>query len=96
MKTNRKGGATKIGDWVLHDDGRVGQVAFVDGNRLTVGDAGWYEWNCKRLPASPAEMAKSHRLLMRWAKSAGFVPLYVDNHLSKIARTTGRPEGRKS
>lgn len=89
----------QTGDWVL-----TGTYAFLVDE---VGDGVVSDFRCDtfrtecvtKLPASPADMARSHLLLMRWWKTGrvgGSAVKYDDaveamsNHCRRLAKTRGK------
>jgi hypothetical protein len=63
------GSKIKTGDWVMAPHGQTYRVDHIDGDGEVSGshNGGYhhYHWsNLTKLPASPADMAKSHNMLM--------------------------------
>ncbi len=87
----------KPGDWFAHaPTGVVGQVVRIDAQGWLCTGRGFFDPDlCTKLPASPATLVKSHRLLMRWyngemqdPKSKAYDVAF--RHCRRIAKKAGK------
>jgi hypothetical protein len=81
------------GDWVFDKD--LGVAFRATDTRYGMVSASGQMSNaesCTKLPASPAAMAKSHRLLMRWCreKNVNKLEQVVDQMFAHHARIAGK------
>jgi hypothetical protein len=86
----------KVGDWFIAPSGQVFDVCFVATSGTYISDTRGVQYRpdeIKLLPSSPATLAKSHRLLMRWCgehqKPVGgnslSAHIAMENHCRRLA-----------
>jgi hypothetical protein len=106
MKSGKRKTPFESGQWVAHKG--IGGAYLVDECRWQQyqGEAGYWiftfrghhddTFRCsdfRKLPASPADMAKSHRLLMRWWQEVE-MPAAVGRHCTRLTTKQSRRAGK--